>query len=169
MTHFRHVLLVFALLAGSFSLHAQEPVRPGNMLRDSMWSKNDSLVLFAQSYLGTPYKYGSCNKDNGGFDCSGFTYFVFSHFGISIPRASRAYEQLGTTIKKEEARRGDLICFTGTKTTKGVGHVGIVVSNPGEPLRFIHASSSKNHPGVVITEFETSAYPKRFVRICRVN
>ncbi|TND08061.1 MAG: NLP/P60 protein [Bacteroidetes bacterium] len=158
---FACVFLVFAA-----KLQAQEPLRPART--DSAWAKNDSIVFFAQQYLGTPYKYGSCNKNNGGFDCSGFTYFVFSHFGISIPRSSRDYEKLGTAVKPEEARRGDLILFTGTKSTKGVGHVGIVISNPGEPLRFIHASSSKNHFGVVVTEFAASHYPKRFVKICRV-
>ena len=167
MKYIKRILFLLLCFSGSHFLQAQERVRP--VYKDSLWSKNDSIVLFAQNYLGTPYKYGSCDKKYGGFDCSGFTYFVFAHFGISIPRSSSAYEHFGTTIKKEDARRGDLILFTGTKSTKGVGHVGIVISNPGEPLRFIHASSSKNHPGVVITEFESSYYPKRFVKICRVK
>lgn len=154
------------LLAGARLVQAQEPVKP--VLPDSALSKADSIVLFAQEQLGTPYKYGSCSRSTGGFDCSGFTWYVFSRYGVKIPRASREYEKLGTTVKKEDARRGDLILFTGTKSDKGVGHVGIVISNPGEPLRFIHASSSKNHFGVVVTDFDSSHYPKRFVKICRV-
>jgi len=162
----KRIAALFLLLVLSFSASAQERTRKPQA-SDSLFKRGDSIVVYAQQFLGTTYKYGSCSPASG-FDCSGFTYYVYRHFGISIPRSSRDYVSLGKTVKKEEARRGDLILFTGTKSKTGVGHVGIVVSNPGEPLRFIHSSSSKNHWGVVVTEFEASAYPKRFVKICRV-
>ncbi|MGL4596751.1 MAG: C40 family peptidase [Bacteroidia bacterium] len=127
----------------------------------------DSIVNYAMQFLGTPYKYACASP--AGFDCSGFTNYVFAHFGIDVPRSSSAYLNFGKDISLSEARKGDVIVFRGTRREEErAGHVGIVISNPGEPLRFIHASSSKKHPGVVITDYETSAYPQRFIRICRV-
>ena len=62
-----------------------------------------------------------------------------------------------------------MIVFTGTNPKdKTVGHVGIVISELGEPIKFIHASSSSAHPGVVITSYENSGYVKRFVGIRRL-
>jgi peptidoglycan DL-endopeptidase CwlO len=127
----------------------------------------DSLVNYALQFLGTPYKYACASPT--GFDCSGFTNYVFAHFGIDVPRSSAAYLKFGKDVAMSEARKGDVIVFRGTRRgEERAGHVGIVISNPGEPLRFIHASSSKKHTGVVITDYETSAYPQRFIRICRV-
>jgi lipoprotein Spr len=127
----------------------------------------DSIVDFAKSFLGTPYKYGTCSP--GSFDCSGFTSYVFAHFGYTIPRSSKEYSTLGKEIPLAECRKGDIIVFRGTHPgDKRAGHVGIVISNEGEPLQFIHASSSKNHSGVTITTYLSSAYPARFIKIVRV-
>jgi cell wall-associated NlpC family hydrolase len=128
---------------------------------------NDSLVNYAKKYLGTPYKWGSsCEK---AFDCSGFVSFVFRHFGITTPHGARDYYHLGTVISIDSCKKGDVILFTGTNfSRKSVGHVGIIISNHGEPVTFIHSSSSKNHWGVVITDFKNSDYPKRFMGIRRL-
>ena len=127
----------------------------------------DSIVDYAKSYLGTPYKYGQASPS--GFDCSGFTWYVLNHFNVQIPRASIAYSTLGTRVTLENCQKGDIILFTGTDPTeKRVGHVGIIVSNSNGKLEFIHASSSDNHFGVVITDYYHSAYPKRFIGVCSV-
>lgn len=128
----------------------------------------DSIAQYAQTFLGTPYKYGCCSPASG-FDCSGFTWFVFNHYGYAIPRSSRDYVTLGKEVSLDVCGKGDIILFRGTHANdKSVGHVGIIVSDPGEPVKFIHASSSKNHYGVVVTDYYNSAYPKRFVKVCRV-
>lgn len=127
----------------------------------------DSIVSFAKTFLGTDYKYGSASPKNG-FDCSGFTWFVFNHFGYTVPRSAKDYKKFGKEVPINQARKGDIIVFRGTQVgDKSAGHVGIVISNPGEPLQFIHASSSKKHHGVVITDYNSSAYPKRFIKIVR--
>lgn len=130
-------------------------------------TKSDSIVTFSKQLLGIPYVYGGTSLS--GFDCSGFTYFVFRKFGISIPRCATYYDTIGKDIPLENCRKGDLILFRGThQGDTSIGHVGIVVSRYKEPLRFIHASSSKMHFGVVETEYEKSGYPKRFIKIVRV-
>lgn len=127
----------------------------------------DSIVQYAKSYLGTPYQYACASPS--GFDCSGFTWYVFSHFGYQVPRSSKDYRNFGEDVPIAEARKGDIIVFRGTHAgDQRAGHVGIVISEPGQPLQFIHASSSSRHRGVVITDYQNSLYPGRFIRVCRV-
>jgi cell wall-associated NlpC family hydrolase len=130
----------------------------------------DSLISFAKQYLGKKYCYGSCTPKNG-FDCSGFVYYVFGHFSIKVPRASMDYEKQGKVIKLDSARKGDVIVFTGTKPkNRKPGHVGIVVSEKGEELKFIHSSSGKKANGIIITNYSASLYyQSRFIKVVRVE
>ena len=128
-------------------------------------SKRDSIVEYAKTFLGTPYKYANADPSCG-FDCSGFTWFVFNHFNVALPRSSRDYMATGKPISLDSCRKGDLILFTGTDhRVRTVGHVGIIISNPGDSVMFIHASSSKKHPGVTVTNYYKSNYPKRFMGV----
>jgi len=138
------------------------------------WSQSneipaDSLISFAKQYQGTNYCYGNCTPKSG-FDCSGFVYYVFGHFNIKVPRASLDYEKQGRVIKIDSARKGDVIVFTGTKPkNRRPGHVGIVISEQGEDLKFIHSSSGKKANGIIITNYATSPYyQSRFIKIVRV-
>lgn len=127
----------------------------------------DTVLTYANAQLGQPYVWAGCRP--GGFDCSGFVAYCFKQVDIPIVRSSSGLDKAGTSIDIKEARKGDLILFTGTNPKdKSVGHVGIVISEYGEPIRFIHASSSELHPGVVITDYENSGYPKRFAGIRRI-
>jgi cell wall-associated NlpC family hydrolase len=129
----------------------------------------DSIVTFAKEQLGVPYKYATCDPNNS-FDCSGFVSYVYDNFNLPNSRSSRAYGNLGKVVALSDAQPGDCILFTGTDpSVKRIGHVGIVVENEGDELRFIHCSSSKKHFGVVITEYYSSGYPKRFVEVRRIK
>lgn len=126
----------------------------------------EAIVAFAESLMGTPYKYASTDPAEG-FDCSGFISYVFSHFGIKVPRSSIDFTHVGKEIPLSLAKRGDLILFTGTDSTeKFVGHMGIVISNIKEPLRFIHSSSGKAH-GVTVSPLE-GYYMGRFVKVISI-
>jgi lipoprotein Spr len=125
------------------------------------------LVNFACSLAGTRYKYGSTDPKQG-FDCSGFITYVFNHFGIMVPRTSVDFTPVQTPIPLQQACLGDLILFTGTDSTKRVaGHTGIISSTPGEPLRFMHATSGKEK-GVVETDFNSSYFKARFIKVIRI-
>jgi cell wall-associated NlpC family hydrolase len=126
----------------------------------------DSLVSYAESFIGTPYKYASADPSTG-FDCSGFIAYVFNHYNIKVPRSAKDFENIGLGIPVNRCKRGDVILFTGTDSTERIiGHIGIVVSNNNDGLRFIHSTSGKAY-GVVITDFN-EYYESRFVKVIRV-
>jgi len=125
-----------------------------------------SVVAFAQTLKGVPYKYASTDPKQG-FDCSGFITYVFNHFNIHVPRSSIDFTNAGREVPVKEAMPGDLILFTGTDSTKPVvGHMGIVLTNTDGDLEFIHSSSGKAH-GVTTNPLK-GYYQTRFVKVVRV-
>jgi cell wall-associated NlpC family hydrolase len=90
------------------------------------------IIGIAEKYLGTPYRYGG--NTPSGFDCSGFTSYVYDRAGYNLPRATTA--QYGKLNPVRVPEVGDLVFFR----TSGnrVSHVGIYVGN----YQFIHAPSS---------------------------
>ena len=129
--------------------------------------KTDSIVNFALSLKGTPYIYAGKSPD--GFDCSGFIYYVFNHFGIEIPAGSANQYLIGEAVDYPEISKGDLLFFVGTqKGSKTVGHVGLVISEKGEEILFIHSSSGGGGRGVTINSLEHPHYKARFLGTRRV-
>jgi cell wall-associated NlpC family hydrolase len=111
------------------------------------------VVETALSLRGAPYRNGGA--DPQGFDCSGFTQYVFSAHGMALPRAVRDQFQAGSLVNADEIASGDLVFFeTGaSKPTTGPGptHVGIAIGGD----QFVHAPSSN---GIVRVERLTSTY-----------
>jgi cell wall-associated NlpC family hydrolase len=127
--------------------------------------KPHEIVNFAETLIGTPYRYGSTDPKLG-FDCSGFITYVFKHFNISVPRSSIDFTNVGKEIPPTSAKRGDIILFTGTDSTERfVGHMGIIVSNT-DTLKFIHSTSGKAY-GVTISPL-SNYYKGRFVKTLRL-
>ncbi|MGG9961533.1 C40 family peptidase [Ferruginibacter sp. SUN106] len=125
----------------------------------------EQLLVYAGSLIGTPYKYASTDPEEG-FDCSGFITHVFNHFNITVPRSSVDFTNYGKTVSAVEARPADLILFTGTDSSRIVGHMGIIVSNDTAEIKFIHSTSGKAN-GVTITPLN-DYYKHRFVKVIRV-
>jgi len=69
-------------------------------------SAGSSVLDIAAQYVGTPYSYGGTSPS--GFDCSGFTQYVFAQAGISLPRTAASQGAGGTRVSRSEARPGDL-------------------------------------------------------------
>ncbi|KAA9339746.1 NlpC/P60 family protein [Hymenobacter busanensis] len=131
-------------------------------------TRADSVVRLALRQLGKAYCYAGTTPE-GGFDCSGFLTYVYSQFDVDVPHSSALQYKTGTAVPREQARKGDLIIFTGTaQTSTTPGHAGIVISEPGQPLRFVHSSSSKRDPGVKISQVDGTDYERRFLGIRRV-
>ena len=84
----------------------------------------NNVVSFAESLIGVPYVYGGTTPS--GFDCSGFVQYVYSHFGINLPRTTTQQENCGTQIPVSQAQPGDLY-FWGNKGS--AYHVAICIGN----------------------------------------
>lgn len=115
----------------------------------SSLSRN-KIVANAQKHLGTPYVWAGSTPS--GFDCSGFTSYVMKDFGKELSRRSADQYTEGRKVKEKNVQKGDLVFFS---NGSGISHVGIVVSEKGQPIVMIHASSSK---GVIVTNIESSEY-----------
>ena len=114
----------------------------------------EEVVAYAKQFLG--YKYVSGGASPSGFDCSGFTSYVYKHFGISINRTSRDQIKNGVAVDRSNLQLGDLVVFNG-ESNKTIGHVGIYVGGGS----FIHASNPKG--GVKIDSLSSSYYNPRYV------
>ena len=187
-TPMRYIWITFVALAvlmlGVFGLPklqpAGQPQLPGPNreqppVQSALWTSNraatprpDSVVRFAMQQLGTNYCYAG-NTPATGFDCSGFIQYVFGRFKVEMPHSTGLLISVGKPIARTQARPGDIVVFTGTAASSTIpGHAGIVVSEPGEPLRFIHSSSARRESGVKISQVEGTDYERRFMDVRRV-
>lgn len=119
--------------------------------------KTQQIISTAKSFLGVPYKWGGTTP--AGFDCSGFTRYVFASQNIKLPRVSVDQYAVGTPVSFSNLIPGDLVFFNIT-SGKQVSHVGIYLGNN----EFISATSSK---GVAIYAF-TPYWTKTYVGAKRV-
>ena len=121
-------------------------------------TKIDKVISIANSLKGTPYVRGGSTPK--GFDCSGFTSYVFRlGAGISLPRTSSGQATVGKAVSKAELQIGDIVYFN--TNGKSVSHVGIYVGNNS----FIHASYTK---GITVTSLSNSYYVPKYLGARRV-
>lgn len=114
----------------------------------------DQIVAYAKQFLGTPYVYGGNGPSC--FDCSGFTKYVYAHFGVTLNRTATDQLANGTSVSKSQLQPGDLVFFR-ANTTKPVSHVGIYIGGG----QFIHAST--NTYSVKIDRLDSGYYAGVYV------
>lgn len=132
-----------------------------DLTASSISSSNSSIVSFAKQYLGTRYSYGGASPS--GFDCSGFTMYVYKQFGYSLPHTATGQWQsgIGTKVYSIGAlQAGDLVFFNDPSRNAGkaCSHAGIYIGGG----QFIHSSSSKSN-GVIISDLTSGYYNTYFV------
>ncbi|HEY4651469.1 MAG TPA: C40 family peptidase [Pontibacter sp.] len=183
------LLLLAVLLFSDYRFYSQDAGSPANStavepseqsVTDADWvsmgtprehagnyssgSEAQDLIAYAFTLMGTPYQYAGTSPD--GFDCSGFVTHVFESQHIAVPHSSALQADEGVAVAKTEAAPGDLVIFTGTnEAVREPGHVGIVISEPGDTIRFIHSSSNG---GVKISQVQGTRYDVRFLEVRRV-
>ncbi len=118
----------------------------------------------ASQHMGTRYVRGG--KTPKGFDCSGFTSYVYRQFGYTLSASSRGQYGQGVEIASEEIRPGDLLFFKG-RSSRSVGHVAIAIDSDPEngEITFIHAAV---RGGIRIDRVSMPYYRKRFLGARRV-
>lgn len=119
---------------------------------------SSSIVSVAQNYLGVPYVWGGTSPS--GFDCSGFTQYVFRQCGYSINRTADAQYSNGSYVSYDSLQVGDLVFFANTYSASGITHVGIYIGGG----QFIHAANG----GVKISSLSESYYSSRYYGARRI-
>ena len=110
----------------------------------------ENIVAYAKQYLGYKYVYGGASPS--GFDCSGFTQYVYSHFGYTLTRTSSSQSTNGVAVSKGNMQAGDIICFSNSSGSTQIGHVGIYIGGG----KFIHSANSRC--GVIISNVDGDGF-----------
>ena len=116
-------------------------------------ASSSNVVQVAESYAGSRYVSGGSSPS--GFDCSGFTQYVYGKCGVTLSRTSYTQATQGTAVSKSELQPGDLLLFH-YYGSSSIGHVGIYVGNG----KFIHAANSNR--GVVYDSIESGYYADNY-------
>jgi len=120
--------------------------------------KIDDILTEAETYLGTPYRYGGTTRS--GIDCSAFVLSVFgSSAGVNLPRVAASQAQEGEKVEKTDLQKGDLVFFSHQGRGR-ISHVGIVESIDSDgTVKFIHAATSR---GVMISSLNDSYWGPKY-------
>ena len=113
-----------------------------------------SVISYAKQFLGSKYVYGGTTAS--GFDCSGFTQYVYKHFGVTLNRTAAAQYSNGTSVTNLQA--GDLVMFG----KSGINHVGIYIGGN----TFIHAANPGR--GVTTDTLASGYYKTNYVGARRI-
>ena len=117
------------------------------------------IVNMAMAHLGTSYRSGGAAP--GGFDCSGFTRYLYGQFGYSLPHsATSQYNNYGAYVAKEHLQKGDLVLFS--DSAHAIGHVAIYIGDG----QIIHARYSLGR--VNIDNLYSSYYTSHYVGAKRI-
>lgn len=117
------------------------------------------IVDYAKKFIGVKYVYGGASPD--GFDCSGFTKYVFENFGINLPRVADEQATVGSKVDYSSLMPGDLVFFR-TEGSKIINHAGIYIGDG----QFINSSSGGGK--VRISPLNEGYYKERFATARRV-
>jgi cell wall-associated NlpC family hydrolase len=146
-------------VAGPATVKALREYKPAAVSRGPADNrKAQQLVAFAKQYIGVPYVWAG--RSPNGFDCSGYIYYIYSHFGLDLPRMADGQFEAGVSVNRRNLQLGDLVFFSTYEP--GPSHVGIYIGGGN----FIHASSGAGE--VTITPMAKQYYLDRYVGARRV-
>ncbi len=120
------------------------------------YSKGQEIADYALQFKGYRYVHGGSSPSTG-FDCSGFTSYVYKQFGYSLNRTCSGQLDNGTPVSMSELQPGDLVIFKKGNSSSRATHVGLYIGDN----QFIHASTAK--VGVIINKLSDYYYTTGFV------
>jgi cell wall-associated NlpC family hydrolase len=121
---------------------------------DAETAMREELVNEASRYIGSNYKYGGTSPKTG-FDCSGFTSYIFEQFGVSLPHQSGSQAVVGQSISINHVMPGDLVYFS--RKGSRIFHVALVEKKDDSGITVIHSTTSR---GVIRENITQSNYWK---------
>ena len=96
-------------------------------------ANGNAIVEIASRYVGVPYLWGGTTPS--GFDCSGYTSYVFAQVGIKLPRTSSAQRNVDTVVPRSQAQPGDLIWTPGHIAIYAGGNTQVDAPRPGKSIQ----------------------------------
>lgn len=157
---FRTIPIILLLCLSTTMLLAQklpiDTINKTSITSPTLGINTDSLLHFAEKYLGTPYKIAG--KSAKGFDCSGFVHHVYKEFNVKVPFSCPAISSAcPIKLDKSEVQKGDLLFFKGSNSkSKSIGHIAIVHTVDESGIRMIHSCRR----GVILESLNDSKYYK---------
>ena len=145
----RHGLFLPLLAAGLLASPTAEAHTP---------DAGQQVADLADDYVGSRYAWGGSSP--AGFDCTGFVRWVFTQFGVDMPRDEAGQLATGTRVSPDDLAAGDVLVFANTYRA-GLSHVGIYVGDG----RFVHAANETH--GVTISNLWDSYWGPRLVGATR--
>ena len=133
------------------------------LLRPGTPTVADLVIEEAMKYIGIPYRWGGGTPK--GFDCAGFTRFIYRKFGVELAPSAAPQYKLGKSLTTSEIQKGDLVFYGGRHGSKSIGHVGIVTEIDEKGFSFIHSATST---GITISHSTEPYYRSRYIGACRV-
>ena len=118
--------------------------------------KGTSVIETAKKYIGCKYVYGGASPS--GFDCSGFTSYIYKQYGVNLNRTASGQYSNGKAINKGELQAGDLVMFG----KSGINHVGIYIGGG----IMVHAANPSR--GVTTDTINSGYYYNNYVGARRV-
>lgn len=117
-----------------------------------------SVIETALALRGAPYAWGGATPR--GFDCSGFTHYVYAQHGVSIPRVAVRQYRVGDAVSRRELQPGDLVFFS--TIAPGPSHVGLAIGDG----RFVHAPSERGE--VRVENLSARYWQRRYLGARRI-
>lgn len=135
---------------------AEESNKTENTSNVASSGNGSSVVATANQYIGSRYMYGGTAPS--GFDCSGFTSYVYKRYGVSLSRTAAGQYSNGVAVSKGELQPGDLVMFG----KSGINHVGIYIGGG----KMIHAANPSR--GVTTDTINSGYYGTNYVGARRI-
>ncbi|WP_051330876.1 C40 family peptidase [Aneurinibacillus terranovensis] len=155
--HTNHIVHVTHRAATQQTANAK-PVQTPASIPGNPSTSGDQVVAYAMQFIGVPYTHGGRSPQTG-FDCSGFTSYVYKHFGITISTGPIGQLQQGHQVSRSSMQPGDIVFFhSGAKSGY---HEGIYIGNN----KIIHAPAPGRN--VQITDLNSSWYQSHFAQVRR--
>ncbi|ULO10018.1 C40 family peptidase [Paenibacillus sp. 19GGS1-52] len=126
-------------------------------------STGQAIVNLGKKYMGVRYEFGASTSTTRSFDCSSFMKYIFSKYGVNLPRSSVAQSKVGTAVSKANLRVGDLVFFSSGSRANGrnVTHVAVYAGNG----KILHTYGS---PGVTISDLNSGNWKRTYLKARRV-
>ncbi len=135
---------------------AEESNKTENISNVASSGNGSSVVATANQYIGSRYVYGGTTPS--GFDCSGFTSYVYKKYGVSLSRTAAGQYSNGVAVSKGELQPGDLVMFG----KSGINHVGIYIGGG----KMVHAANPSR--GVTTDTINSGYYGTNYVGARRI-